>query len=229
MSDITGTRRPGEEKPSVPKRRGYRAGRWLALVAAGGVIAYALSIPVLQFGGRQLVHIDALERSEVMLVLASGLDRVIEAADLYRLGYSPLIILTEPPREPSEQYLLDRGIAVELNEVRRKRILEALGVPSVAIVILPDLVDSTADEARAFARWAQDRPIRSVMIVTSAHHTGRSRLTFQHTLRDLPITVYVRPSGLIKFDPDNWWRSRDTLRIGIIELQKLLYYRLFEL
>jgi hypothetical protein len=36
------------------------------------------------------------------------------------------------------------------------------------------------------------------------------------------MKVIVRTSRYSQFDPDHWWESRDGLRIGIIELQKLL-------
>jgi uncharacterized SAM-binding protein YcdF (DUF218 family) len=91
------------------------------------------------------------------------------------------------------------------------------------------VVMSTSDEARVFAQWAQGRAIRSALLVTSPPHTARSRLTFRDALRDTGIEVRVRPSTLDPFRADRWWQSRVTLREGVIEAQKLLYYRLFEL
>ena len=213
----------------APRSRGRRIARWVVITAAVAVIGYALAMPLLRFAGRQMVDVDPPQRSDAMLVTASSLDRVVEAAELYRQGYAPLVLLTLPPRDKAETFLLARGIAVDLNEVRRKRILEALGVPGDAIVFLPDLVGSTADEARAFAKWADGRPIRSLTIVTSPYHTGRTRLTFEHMLDGKPIAVRLHAATLIPFDPHAWWQDRDTLRNGIIELQKLVYYRLFEL
>lgn len=213
----------------APRSRGRRIARWVVITAAVAVIGYALAMPLLRFAGRQMVDVDPPQRSDAILVTASSLDRVVEAAELYRQGYAPLVLLTLPPRDNAETFLLARGIAVDLNEVRRKRILEALGVPGDAIVFLPDLVGSTADEARAFAKWADGRPIRSLTIVTSPYHTGRTRLTFEHMLDGKPIAVRLHAATLIPFDPDTWWRDRDRLRNGIIELQKLVYYRLFEL
>ena len=229
IEESVGSATTGGPRQPVSGRGWYRAGRWLAVLAAAALILFVLFVPLLGFAGRQMVQVDPPERSDAMLVLASSLDRIIEAADLYQQGYAPVILLTQTYPNASEQYLLDRGIDVERNEERRERVLEALGVPGDSIMILPGLVDSTADEARVFADWSKGRSIASVMIVTSVYHTGRTRLTFERTLDGTPIVVRVHPSSLVRFDPDAWWRSRDTLRTGIIEFQKLVYYRLFEL
>lgn len=213
----------------APRSRARRILRWVAVIAVVAGVGYALALPLLRFAGRQMVDVDPPQRTDAMLVTASGLDRIVEAAELYRQGIAPVILLTLPPRDKAETFLLSRGIAVDLNEVRRKRILEALGVPGDAIVFLPDLVDSTAAEGRAFAKWADGRPIRSLTIVTSPYHTGRTRLTFEHMLAGKPISLRLHAATLIPFEPDTWWQDRDRLRNGIIELQKLVYYRLFEL
>ena len=201
----------------------------LAVLAVIATLLYAGSAPLLTAAGNQLLHEDPLERVDAMIVLAVGLDRVIEAAQLYRAGYTPLIVLTREPPVRSIEFLRTVGVQVETGEDQRRRVLEELGVPASSIVVLEEVITSTAAEARAFARWAGDRAIRSVMVVTSPSHTGRSRLTFQHILRDRRIKVLVRSSKIETFDPETWWRSRANLRDGILEWQKLVYYQLVEL
>ena len=212
------------------ERRAWR--QWpLRLAAALALIAallYGGSGPLLTALGSQLVHADSLERVDAMIVLAPWLERVMEAADVYRRGYAPLIVLTREVRDPAEQILIDRGIA-QSGEERRRQILQALGVPADAIVVLDGFVGSTADEALAFAAWARSRPIGSVMVVTSPPHTARSRLTFLRALENLDIEVIVRPATLGRFRSDTWWHSRGGLRDGLLEWQKLAYYRLVEL
>jgi uncharacterized SAM-binding protein YcdF (DUF218 family) len=208
-----------------------RRRRWIRL-AAGVVVAaivlYVLAPTVLRAVGGQLIHADPLQRADAIVVLAPLLDRVMEAADLYRQGYGPIVILTRGTREPAEQELIERHL-IESGEERRRAVLVALGVPADAIVLLDPLVDSTADEARAFGEWARRHPIRRVIVVTSPLHTGRSRLTFLRAVENLPVDVIVRPTTRNAFRSDTWWRRRDTFRDGLIELQKLVYYRLVEL
>ncbi len=218
--------------PITPRRR-FRRTRLLLWTAAAlgavGVMLYAVSTPLLTMVGEQLVYSDPLERVDAMVVLASGTDRIIQAATLYGEGYAPLVVLTTDPTDPANAFLRSHGIETRSSEERRRQLLQALDVPPEAIVVLPDVIRSTADEARVFAEWSREQPIRSVMIVTSPAHSARSRLTFAHALQDQQIRLLVRPSTLDEFRSDTWWRSRDTLREAVIEWQKLVYYRLFEL
>jgi uncharacterized SAM-binding protein YcdF (DUF218 family) len=194
-----------------------------------GLLLYAASTPLMTAAGRQLVHDDPLRRVDAIIALASGLDRLVEAADLFKDGYAAQLVLTSEPLTPAEEFLIDRRIEVETADRRRRRILEALGVPASAIVILPEPVNSTVEEAHVFAKWASTHPVRSLMIVTSPPHTARARLTFMHELQDRNIEVFSRAARLGAFRPDSWWRSRATLRDGVLEWQKLVYYRLVEL
>ena len=210
-----------------PRRR-----RLLQVSIAGvlllSVVTYAASTPILTAIGGLLVHADPLERVDAMIVLAPTLDRILEAADLYRGGHAPLVLVTRERRGAAEQLLIDRGL-VESGEDRRRQLLHALGAPLESIVVLDGFASSTAEEAMRFADWARGRPVRSVLVVTSPEHTARARLTFVRAVRNLPVKVIVHPSTLTQFRPDTWWHSRSTLREGVLELQKLLYYRLVEL
>lgn len=207
--------------------------RWLlavaAAMAAAAVVVYAMSTPLLSFMGRQLVHEDPLQQVDALIVLSGGMDRIVEAAEVYRGGYAPLIVLTTEPPDPTQVFLRSRGIPSETSLELSRRVLQALGVDPMAVVTLDEVVRSTADEARVVTRWARGRPIRSIMLVTSPFHTARARLTFLHAFRDQGVTVLARPSTLDPFRSDSWWRSRRTLRDGIFEFQKLLYYRVVEL
>jgi uncharacterized SAM-binding protein YcdF (DUF218 family) len=207
------------------RRRLLQAALAAALLSA---VLYAASTPLLTALGGLLIRADQPERVDTIVVLASSFDRVIEAAELYRAGYAPLVLLTRETRQPGEQSLIDRGI-IEGTEERRRAVLVALGVPPDATGIIDGFAGSTADEARLFAGWVQQHPIRSVMIVTSPYHTYRSQVTFQRALERLDVRVLVRPSRLGRFRADRWWQSRDTLRDGVLELQRLIYYRLVEL
>ena len=215
--------------PAAVSARRRRRWLWLTTgVLAAAVVVYLLSAPLLTAIGDQLVHADALERADCIIVLAPRLERVVEAADLYVRGYAPIVILTRERRDDAEQRLIERGV-IPSREEERRRVLIALGVVPDAIVTLEPFVDSTADEARSFAEWARHRSIERAIVVTSPEHTARSRLTFMRALETLPIRIIVRPSSSGRFRSDMWWRSRDTLRDGMLEWQKLLYYRLVEL
>lgn len=217
-----------QDQGSLPApRRGpwVRRGAWLLALA---LMLYVLSPAMLTALGAQLIHADPLRQADAIVVLAPFLDRVIEAADLYRRDLAPLVIVTKASRDLGEQELIDRGI-LQSAEDQRRHALVSLGVAPEAVVVLDGLADSTADEARHFAEWARTHPLHRVIVVTSPPHTARSRLAFQRATENLGIEVLAWPSSRHPFRRDTWWRSRGTLRDGLLEWQKLLYYRLVEL
>jgi uncharacterized SAM-binding protein YcdF (DUF218 family) len=191
------------------------------------VLLYFLSPAVLTAIGAQLIHSDHLERADAAVVLAPLWERLLEAADIYRQGYVPLVILSRAARDAGEQELIDRGM-IESSEERKRKALVALGVAPESVIVLQPVVDSTADEAQAFAEWATGHSIKRVIVVTSPLHTARSRLAFRRAVENLGIEVLARPASRSSFRSDTWWRSRNTFREGLIEFQKLIYYRLIE-
>jgi len=202
---------------------------WIAAgLLAAALMTWALSPTLLTAAGSQLIHSDPLQRADVIVVLAPFMDRVMEAAELYRQGYAPVVIVTRASRDIGEQELIDRGVIKSAEDQRRDALI-SLGVPAASIVILDGLADSTADEALKFAEWAARRPIRRAIVVTSPPHTYRSRQTFIRAVENLGLDILVHPSSRHAFRGDTWWRNRGTLRDGISEWQKIVYYRLFEL
>ena len=151
---------------------------------------------------------------------------MIEAADLYLADYAPLVVLTQPPEPSGLSVLKRRGVKVESSIQRRLRYFRELGVPASAVTVLSETVISTDQEASLVARWARNRDVRSLIIVTSRFHTGRSHFIFDRKFRDTGITIRTHPSRFKPFDPESWWRTQERLREGVFEFQKLIFYRL---
>jgi uncharacterized SAM-binding protein YcdF (DUF218 family) len=191
-------------------------------------VVFILHGPILTWVGRLLVVEDELVEADVILPLAGGtLDREIEAAELFRKGFAPRIVLTREPKLPTLAYLGERGIHLPVAEEVRLRVLVELGVPRERISFLAGFVRSTMDEAEAVAAWAVDANIGRVIVVSSPYHTARAKHTFERFAGNGLTQFIVRPTRLSGFSPDNWWTRRDTLRLGIVELEKLLAYRLW--
>lgn len=216
--------------PAIPRR----LRPWLVgLAAVCGVLLVCVSVVylararLLTWVGSQLVHADPLEPADALVVLGGGLsDRLIEAADLYLADYAPLVVLTRPPEPSGLIALKRRGVNVELTMERQLRYLRELGVPASGVTVLSETVISTDQEASLVARWAQSRDVQSLIIVTSRFHTGRSHFIFDRKFRDTEITIRIHPSRFKRFDPESWWQSRQRLREGLFEFQKLIFYRL---
>ena len=177
--------------------------------------------------GRQLVHVDDPAPSDAIVVLAGGSpERELEAADLYRAGYAPLILMTREPEDPVIEVLRARGIQTASRLDRRLRDFHAFKVPDDAITVLEPEVTSTMQEAEAIAAWTRARRTTSLLIVTSAYHTARSRFALMRALRGSGVTVRLRAATAEPYEPSNLWQRRVQLRNSLFEWQKLVFYRL---
>jgi uncharacterized SAM-binding protein YcdF (DUF218 family) len=194
-----------------------------ALAVAG---AYAAREPLLRALGHQLVHADVPVPSDAIVMLSGGyFDRELEAADLYLRGLAPLVVMTRQAETPVVEALRARGVRIEPGFDVGRRVLIELGVPPGSIDVLDGLMASTHQEAEALREWAAHRGVRSLIVVTSSFHTARARYVFRLVFGDAPVRLQFVPASASGFEPDTWWMDRVTLRQGLIEWQKMLFYR----
>lgn len=204
-----------------------RLGIVAAVLAALGAAAYAFREPLLRGIGQQLVYADVPVESDAIVVLAGGVfDREMQAAELYQAGYAPLVVLTREQEPRVVGLLRARGVRLETSLEMRRRVLTELGVPVDRVHVIDTVVRSTFDEARAARRWGEARGVRRLMVVTSSFHTARSRYVFLNVFTGSPVALTFVPAAHSEFQPDHWWVRRETLRDGLIEWQKTLFYRL---
>lgn len=190
----------------------------LVLLAAGR--------PILRGMGAYLITIDPLEKADAIVVLAGAVpERILEAADLYRKGYAPMIVLSTEERQSASAYrrLNALGIVIPEDHDRERMIAEQQGVPPGAIVVLDSRANSTWNEAGALMPFLMQRNIRSIIAVTSKGHTTRVGKIFRRAARGR-LRVIVRPSQYDDFNPDAWWQTRWQARVVLYEYQKLLDY-----
>ena len=210
-------------------RRCTRAAAILAaaLIAVGGAL-YLSRAPILGWVGRALVTEDPLQPAGAIVVLGGGTPgREIEGAALYAAGLSRRVVLPHVPEGPEVRVLLERHISAERVNELRQRVLRESGVPDEAVVRLPQFVDSTFEEASAVVAWASRERVTSLLVVTSRFHTRRVRLTYGRAVAGRGISVRIRAVDIGEtFRPEDWWRSRAGLRVGLFELQKLMLYYL---
>ncbi len=197
-----------------------------ALVVASG--AFVARRQLLTSVGHLLLRVDPLVKADAILVLAGGTpQRELEAADLYLAGYAPKVLLTIERRVVAAEILRKRGIPFETATELKGRILRTLGVPEPAIVFLDGTrATSTRMETELVKDWVAANPVRRIIIVTSPYHTQRSWLTLSRLLRDSGVEVLAHPASYERWEPDGWWRDREQLKIGLVEIQKLGFYYL---
>lgn len=210
--------------------RGSRRSALLAcaILVGGSVSAYLAREPILRAIGHQLVHADPAQPSDAILVLAGGVfDRELEAADLYLRGLAPLVLMTREPEPRVLATLRARGVHLENSLALRRRVLHELGVPADRIHILDGVVTSTHDEAEAARDWAARSGATSLIVVTSSFHTARTRFVLRAVFEDAGVVLRVVPASASDFDPDTWWTRRTSMRDGLIEWQKMIFYRIW--
>lgn len=186
----------------------------LVLAAITLILAsHQLWLPLI---GNFLVVADPLQPADALVSLAGGQERVVYAAKLFNQGYADWLIATNMP-------LNVPGIR-ELYGELAKREATWQGVPEERILIAPGTVETTYQEALAVRQLAEERRLRSLIVVTDPYHTRRARMAFQDVFRDTGIAVMVQPVNESKYRPDSWWRTQDGLRETWTEYVKLLLY-----
>lgn len=190
-----------------------------------GAVLLSTVLATFAFTGRFLYIEDPLERADAVLVFAGTFgERPLEAADLYRAGYAPLIVLTREAPDGGQVALARRGAPMPDRADLARDAIVRLGVPPAAILTLAAIHDSTADEARSFRTLIQARRWGRVIVVTSKTHTRRARMTMNRTCGDLGVKILMRASRYDPSDPAHWWRRRADARSVLFEIQKYVLY-----
>src|SRR5688572_23399382 len=120
--------------------------RWTTLVLVLTSVAGTAWLMI--YGGRYLQHEDPLAKADAIFVLSgTRLERPLEAVDLYKAGYAPLIVLSPGRPEPSEYLVRQRGIKFPTEAELQREALARSGVPETALAPVSGYVDNTAQEA----------------------------------------------------------------------------------
>ncbi len=172
-----------------------------AVFGAGLVLAMVIFFGV----GRWLVVEDPLAKARAIVVLSGAMPlRAVEAARLYRSGYTPEIWLTHStePGKALEQMSIPFADEDHYNAL----VLIHEGVPAQAIHVLEPPIVNTADEIRVVAAALARAKGESVILVTTKAHTRRVRLLWRR-LAPRQNRAIVRAASGDPFDPRRWWRS----------------------
>ena len=200
--------------------------RAVTIVAVAAILSVA-SVWLGRHAGAWLVDEDPLAKSDAILVLAgTRLERPLEAADVFRQGWAPLIVMTDEAHEPAERLFDARGLHYPTKIVLARDILVKVGIPASAILLLQGENDSTAQESRSLRRLALERQWNRVIVITSKLHTRRAAYAIRREFAGLGVDVRLRASRYDRTDPQHWWADRATMRFMLLEWEKLFFYRL---
>lgn len=196
----------------------------LALVL---VAAWLTREPLLTAIGGALVAEDALAPADVIFVSsASARVDALEAAELYRQGISPSLVVAEWATDPLDAELRRIGVPHLDVTALTRAVLEHSGVPAAAITILPGPVAGTEDEVAVAAEYVRTRGVQSVLYLAPRSHSARARWLLRRRLPS-SVRLVVRSGRLDPFMLDGWWRSRDDSRDVMSEYLRWLNTALF--
>lgn len=185
------------------------------------VIGYVFRAPLLRGAASAWIVNDPLTKADVIVVLGGGPStRPFEAARLFHQGLAPKILLTNPQPAPATQLgLTPTDADLELGELLKEK------VPAADIVIAPELVNSTYEEALAVRDWARTNGVKRIIIPTDIFQTRRARWVFRKQLKPLGVQVMVEAVPVREYSLTNWW----TKDVGVVafqnEILKYAYYR----
>lgn len=210
-------------------RSGFQRTRRVVLrvtATALGLAAAAL-VCFLPYSGTYLVVQQPLEHADAIVVLAGArAERWLEAVDLFRAGWAPRIVVSRGRSEDAEARLIAMGIRFPQDADLVRDAMLQMHVPPDAIILLPESLDNTAQEAASARRMAAASGWSRIIVVTSKYHSRRASYAFDREFRDAPIGVLMRTTRYDSSAPARWWTSRQDVRYVTSELQKLAAYRL---
>ena len=154
--------------------------RWPAIYLAG-LLAVVIVLPNLLVVQYALGHADAI----VVIGGDHKPARIQHAAELYRQGYAPVIVISAGTvvRE-GDEWMAEA-------EVMRRQALQ-LGL-SEATLVIEDRSLSTLQNAQYAGQLCEERGIESILLVTSAYHSSRARHIFRQELAG-KVTVMAQPA-----------------------------------
>ena len=155
---------------------------------------------------------------------ASYKERALRAAELFKDGKAPRIILTNDGQQGSWSNALQRNpfyYESTANELNR------LGVPRDRVDILLEPVSNTLEEAVLVRSYIEKQQIRTILVVTSAYHSRRSLWTYRRVVgeKGVGVGLEVAPTGFQTPSPWTWWVRLRGWQIVPGEYFKLIYYR----
>ena len=213
-------------EPDVLRRRprGMRRRVLLALVAGIAILAlWAWRKPDTLLRGAADLWIvsDQPAPADAIAVLGGGLEyRPFAAADYYRRGLAPKILVSNIGASPAER------LGVLRSHVRANiEILEKLGVPVSAIEPFGENLSDTFAEATALHQWAVRNGARRIMVPTDIFGARRLRWTLHHVFGN-DAAILVPAIDLPDYQRGNWWKNEQGVIAFQNEVAKYLYYRL---
>jgi uncharacterized SAM-binding protein YcdF (DUF218 family) len=173
------------------------------------VVLSAAHRPLLGLIAAGLVVEDRLEYADAIVVVAGGTpSREAVAAELFRQGWAPRVVISRPATTNSIGQLTALGVRLLDLQGEARLVLEKYGVPPDRIVPVQEAARTTERELDLVHKLARAQGYRRVILVTSPEHTRRVKVVWTRENRSRAIEDIVVPARDSDLDLDDWWRKR---------------------
>ena len=183
------------------------------------------SVALLAFAGDWMKVNDAPVKSDYILPLAGDTHRFIKAAELYREGYGPVILVSMAQKHPPtrlQQLHWRMGYPKYPTKKYLTLLLQLLDAESAQLEPFGNGHVSTVEEAEALRAHLHGRKVR-LLIVTSPYHARRAKMIYEGILPDCEVTVVTTDEGAFK---KQWWRDQYSSQNLVMEFAKTMHYLL---
>jgi uncharacterized SAM-binding protein YcdF (DUF218 family) len=200
----------GWSAAETSQRDGRHSLFWLGVSVLGWIACAGAVAGILGF----LVFVYSLDRVERwpetrtdgIVALTGGAERVGDAIDLLAQGYASRLLISGVNERTS------RAAIARLNPGQR-RLFDCC-------VDLDYRARNTIGNAIETRRWIERNRFRSVIVVTSNYHMPRTLIELDNVLPEARVVPY--PVVNDQRRPDDWWRDPTTLRLLVSEYTKFL-------
>ena len=215
------------EKPAYKrfKMHRYRMPLGLLLVA---VVIYLSSAVILKMLGNFIVIDEKPIEADAIVILNTGVEyypRLIEAASLYRKGFSQTIVINGNRKTDVLRQLEEKGFKACCPWFENSlRILSLYGVPRDRVIrISAEDAYDTVSEARVVGAELLRRKLKRNILTTSKDHSRRAGFIWEKTFAN-QLSVSTISAKTDPYDPDGWWKEGRQIRWVLAEYGAWVFY-----
>jgi hypothetical protein len=213
MQQVYGANDPryAEWQSYAAPRRGVFGRAARKTVQAVGVLAILVMVAAaatLPFLGGWLESQGRPEKADYIVPLPGDDGRLIKAAELYKQGFAPRILVSREQRSSGDFY------ATQL------RVLEQQGVPGTSVIPFGSTQTAIADTADAFRTFVEGRKIKAI-VVASGIQSLRTRVIFEEVV---PRGRFIVVSATDASVGRPWWNSQESAMRTVLEATQLAQY-----
>ena len=187
------------------------------------ILALLVAIGTFMFLAPLLQYQDRPERADYILPLAGNEDRLVKAAELYKQGLAPKILLSNEQIRPlsrAQEIAAKIGYPPTDPSKYRLRLLQYFEVPDRDIESFGHGLISTVEEAEALKQFLGN-PRGTIILVTSPYQARRAKIIFERVIPSVHWIILWPPEERLS---DRWWSDQDFALRAVSEVAKLLYY-----